>query len=304
MITKRKQLRRGLERLRLDLKFFYLNKYYNIFMNRFKLPTLDYQQQAYILRRLWDTGRIAGFVIKETAGLEESPYGTAVFCDFAPVEYNIYDFPVKATLINKRGVKFIPTSLQEIDKDIVIGFIQRNEKSVKEFVDLLVDKLVECEMSIYQNLKACKTPLLITASPEDEAVLKEISDFIDESKPVIFIPSEYADKIKVLNNNSNYMIDKLYNYRQALENELREFLGLENLGFAEKKEHLLNSEIEQNDQVTETSGNTFYDCLVEFGERFEDVFGYPLPVILADVEDKKDEPQDETEEEEELQSEN
>lgn len=303
MITKIKQMRRGLESLRRDLKLFYVNKYYNIFMNRYKFPTLDYQQQAFILRRFWDSGKIAGFVIKEVEGIEGSPYGLAVFCDFAPAEYNIYDFPTKATLINKRGVKFIPYTLQEIDKDIVIGYIQRNEKPVKQFVDLLVDKIVECEMSIYQNLKAVKTPLMVTASPEDEQAFKNILEYIDESRTVVFIPSEYAERVKVLNNTSAYIIDKLYNYRTALENELREFLGLDNLGFAEKKEHLLNQEIEQNDQVTETSGNIFYDCLVEFGERFEDVFGYPLPVILADVEDKADEPQDETKEEEETQDE-
>lgn len=270
-------------------------------MNRFKFPSLDYQQENYIKKRFWARGTVSGFLLKETVGSDDAPNGVMVFCDYAPTEYNVYDYPVKATLINKRGVKFIPSTIQEIDKDIVIGFIQRNEKSVQEFVDLLVDKLVECELSIYQNLQSIKTPLMISCSPEDEEAVRKVVDAIDESRSFVFIPSEYADRIKALNSGANYNIDKLYNYRQALENELREFLGLENLGFAEKKEHLLTSEIEQNDQVTETSGNTFFNCLKEFCERIENVFGYPMPIILTDTEDKKEEPAKENEEEEEVQ---
>lgn len=300
MRTRRKMMRKNLEDLRTSIFTFYANKYYNIFMNRFKFPSLDYQQINFLLKRFWETGKISAYHLKEAIGSEEAPNGILVFTDFAPTEYNIYDYPVKVTLINKRGVKWIPSTLQEVDKDVVLGFIQRNEKGVSQFVFGLIDKIVECEMSIYQNLKAIKSPLLVACAPEDEEVIRSIVDDMDESKPFIVIPSEYADRIKAFNSGATYNIDKLYNYKCALENEIREYLGLDNLGFAEKKEHLLTDEIAQNNEVTKTSGNTFYDCLVEFGERIEAVFGYPFPVEI-DEPDYDIEPADENNEEREAQ---
>lgn len=301
MRTRRKMMRRNLEDLRTSIFTFYANKYYNIFMNRFKFPTLDYQQIHFMLKRFWETGKISAFLLKETIGSDEAPNGILVFTDFAPTEYNIYDFPTKVTLINKRGVKWIPSTLQEVDKDVVLGYIQKNEKGISQFVFSLIDKIVECEMSIYQNLKAIKTPLLIACSPEDEEVIRQIVDDMDETRPFIIIPSEYAERIKAFNSGAVYNIDKLYNYKCALENEIREYLGLDNLGFAEKKEHLLNEEIAQNDQVTKTSGNTFLDSLLEFGERIEDVFGYSFPVELAEDDYEEALPEQENEEEKETQ---
>ena len=125
-----------------------------------------------------------------------------------------------------------------------------------------------------------------------------IVDDMDETKPFIVIPSEYAERIKAFNSGAVYNVDKLYNYKCALENEIREFLGLENLGFGEKKEHLLVDEIAQNDQVTKQSGDTFYDSLLEFAERVEDTFGYALPIEVAEEElpAKENEEEEETQE--------
>lgn len=264
---------------------YYSNKYYNIFMNRYKFPTLDYQQTNFLLKKCWSEGKVSAFLLKETVGSTEAPMGLVVFTDFSPFEYNIYDFPTKVTLINKRGVSFIPRGVLEVDKDVVLCYIQRNEKPIKWFVDRIIDKIVECEMTIFQNLQAIKTPLLVPISPEDEATAKRIVSDIDEGSSVVFIPSEWSDRIKALNTQAQYEIDRLYNYRCALENELREFLGIKNLGFAEKKEHLLDSEIEQNDEITQTSGDVFYDCLLDFSERIKQVFGYDLPVELAETEE-------------------
>lgn len=298
MITRRKRMKRNLEDLRTSIFTFYANKYYNIFMNRFKFPTLDYQQRNFLMKRFWETGKIACFLLKETVGSDDAPNGILVFTDFAPTEFNIYDFPTKVTLINKRDVKWIPSSLQEVDKDVVLGFIQKNEKGISQFVFSLIYKIVECEMAIFQNLQANKTPLLLACSPEDEPVLRAIIDDMDETKPFIIIPSEYFDRIKAFTSGAVYNVDKLYNYKCALENEIREFLGLENLGFGEKKEHLLVDEIAQNDQVTKQSGDTFYDSLLEFAERVEDTFGYALPIEVAEEElpAKENEEEEDTQE--------
>ena len=42
---------------------FIVNKYYNIWMNRFVIPELDYQMNNYIFRKLYADGTIAGFIM-------------------------------------------------------------------------------------------------------------------------------------------------------------------------------------------------------------------------------------------------
>lgn len=293
MITEIKKRRKDNLAFRKKLRMFYMNKYYNIFQTRIHFPTLDYQQKEYVLRQFWSIGTIACFHLKETIGSDESPNGILVFTEWGGYNYNIYDYPVDVTLINKRGVKWIPSTPQKVDRDVVLGFIQKNKKPIEPFVSEIVDKIVECEISIYQNLQAIRTPMMIPISPEDEATIKRITSDMEEGKPFIFIPIESYDRIKAFNSGAVYNIDKLYNYKCSLENELREFLGIQNLGVGEKKEHLISNEIEQNDQITQFSKNAFFVCLKEFSEQVKTVFGYDLPIELYDVDSEPENAEEE-----------
>ena len=265
----------------------YLNKYFNLFMNAYKWKNIDYQQIDFIMRKFWADGTIACFQLKETIGSSEAPNGLLVFTPYAPAQWNIYDFPIQATLINTRGVSFIPSTLQEIDKDIVIGFIQRNKKGVMSMIMPRIQKLAFIEMVIDMNLNAHKQPYIMVGSESDEEALKRIYELISGDVDVMYLTSEQADKIKVLVTGSQYIIDKLYSYKQAIENEIRETLGLDNLGINEKKEHLITSEIESNDEVVKASEDSFLDCLSEFCDRIRSLFGYDISVELNKTKDEE-----------------
>lgn len=299
MKTKRKLARlSGLQKRRV-YETFYLNRYYNLFMNAYKWNNIDYQQIDFIMRKFWADGSVAGFLMKDTIGSELYPNGLMVFTTYAPAEWNIYDFPVKATLINTRGVKFIPTGLQEIDKDVVIGFIQRNKKGVVEMIMPKIQKLALIEIVIEMNLNAHKNPYLLIGSEEDEEMLSNLYDLISSDEDRLYLTSQQADKVKILVTGSQYIIDKLYSYKQCIDNEIREYLGLDNLGINEKKEHLINSEIESNNEVVKASEDSFLDCLQEFCERIRSVFGYQMSVELNKTQPDEYESEDEIESEEE-----
>ena len=138
----------------------YLNKYFNLFMNAYEIKGLDYQQKDFMLRRFWGDGRIALFMLKGKDGRAitsiDHPKGVPVLTPYAPILFNIYDFPTQVNLINRRGVKFIPSTSQVVDKDVVIGYAQRNKKSVFTIVDYYVKKIVDVEMTIRTNLKSQK----------------------------------------------------------------------------------------------------------------------------------------------------
>ena len=275
---------------------FYLNKYYSLFMNKYDIIGVDYQQRDFILRKFWIDGRLACFKLKGTEGSTEHPQGLGVFCPYAPSRYNIYDFPIYVTLINIRGVSFIPAGLQKVDEDVVIGWCQRNKKSVYSLVDFYLQKITDVEMVIKMNLKSQKTPWIIGATPEDNKKIQSILDNLEDDNPNLFVDLEDVDKAKALVSGAPYVLDKLYNYKQALENELKEYLGLENMGMGEKKEHLITAEIEASDEVIGESNYNFIDTIKEFFDNIEKVLGLKYDI----VEKHQIEYSDDTEEEEEV----
>lgn len=286
---------------RKDLKTILFNQYYNLFMNSYEFSgDIDYQQKEYILKRLWEEGSIACFKLAGSEGSTSHPNGLAVFVPFVPGWYNIYDYPTKVSLINTKGVRFIPTGLQEVDKDVVIGYIQRNHKSVKLFVEHYINRIVDVLMVIKTNLKAHKMPWLIVSTPEDQAKLKALFESLKNDEPELYVDTDSADKFKSLVSGAPYIIDKLYAYAQCLENQLREYLGFGNIGVAEKKEHLITDEVQANNAVIDSNKECLLDPLKEFFERVRDVLGISIDVNMKTSESYSFEDED-TEEEEEVQ---
>lgn len=101
------------EYLERRIRTMYVNKYYNLFMNMFEWTGVTTEEQTYIMKKLWAYGTIAAFRINNTDLLGYAPY--------AAYGWNMYDFPEEVTLVNERGVPFIPNTVQQVDKDVVLG---------------------------------------------------------------------------------------------------------------------------------------------------------------------------------------
>lgn len=260
------------------LKNFYISKYFNLYMNAYKFKGLDYQQKDFLLRKFWSIGTLAFFTTKIPS--EMKPVGELVICPYATSRLNIYDFPVEVSLIALKPVNFIPRNPQIVDRDVVIGYAQRNKKAVFFMVNTLIDKIVDVEMVLRTNLKSQKNPWVITYTPESEIQKNSLKDNLESDEPYIFLETQDINNYKALVSGSNYSCDKLYALKQCYENELREYLGIDNLGVNEKKEHLITDEVESNNEAIESSGECFLDCLKELCERIRDVLGYEISVEL------------------------
>lgn len=277
----------------------FLNKYYNLYMNSLKWTGIDNEQVDFIMRKFWSVGSIASFIAKGTQG-EEYPQGMIVFTEYAPCKYNIYDFPIEATLVNNRGVPFIPMTPQKINTDIVIGYVQRNKKGVSELVNYYISKLTNIEITIQVNLIAQKSPWILGTTPENQNKMEEFWSNLISDNPKLFASIEDVEKAKALISGAPYTIDKLYNYKVAVENELREYLGLTNLGVSEKKEHLITEEVKSNNEVTSRSSECILNPLQEFCERVKMYLGYDISVELnaPDIKEPTDSRNDIEEEDE------
>lgn len=277
---------------------FYENKYFGLFLNAYKFTNLTKNQERYLLKKLWQNGTIAAFVLegtqsdpslkdllsnktKSTMELgNDSPNGLLVLVPYAVNQYNIEDEPSVINFVNVRGAGFIPTGLKKVNKDCVIGWAHTSHSPVRSLVMYYIDRIVDVEKTINMNLFVHKLPRLVVCSPEDRSRVEDLMEAIERGETKIFLDVADWEAIKNVlesGSNTNFIIDKLYQYKQNLENELLSFLGINNIA-VEKKERLITDEANSNNQLINDSSECFLDCLKDFCEEVSNILNYPLSV--------------------------
>ena len=203
------------------IQFYYTEKFFNKWMNKYDFVGLNYQQKHFIMKKLWSVGSVACSQIKSAdpllAGLMENGEidmgeNSLIFTPWAfDRRYNIYDFPTHLRLINTRGVKFITPNSLEIDREAVIIYAQKNHKSVFSSIEAKINELVDIEMKKRLALKSQAQPWLFAFSPEDYEQAKVMCQQIEEDNPYLFTPLQEVDKAKALSSGATYILDKLQN---------------------------------------------------------------------------------------------
>ena len=118
-------------------------------------------------------------------------------------------------------------------------------------------------------------------------------DRIEAGDKKLFLSADDVQAIKnVLESGSgtSYIIDKLYQYKQNLENELHTFLGFNNVP-VEKAERLITAEADYNNEVIEECANCFTACLDDFAEECLDVLGFDLGQLEVVEPEEEEQPQ-------------
>ena len=275
---------------------FYENKYFGLFLNAYKFTNLSKNQSRYLLKSMWKRGTVACFIVEGTrkeptmtqALTNTSPNtvspafesdGLLVFTPYAVNQWNIEDEPSVITLVNTRGATFIPTRPQIVNKDVVIGWGHTSHAPVRSLVMWYVERIADVENTIDINLFSHKLPRLVVCSPEDRERVADIMEAIDRGEKKLFLEAEDYQAIKnVLEaGGSSYIIDKLYTYKQNLENELLSFLGINNVA-VEKKERLITDEANSNNQLINDSSDCFLDSLKNFCDEINTVLDYNISV--------------------------
>lgn len=275
--------------IRKKIKFYYMEKFFNKWMNKYEFINLNYQQKHFIMKKFWSQGTIACSKIasadKGLAGLMADGFidmaeNTIIFTPWAfDNRYNIYDFPTHIRLINERGVAFITPNALELDKDAVIGYAQKNHKSVFSSIDAKIDELVDIEMKKRLSRKAQSQPWMFAFSPEDFEQAKRLQEQMENDEPYLFAPFNEVDKVKGITSGAPYVVDKFEQDRQKVENDILTILGVNNVGIGEKKEHLIVDEVNANNEDIEQQSLSYKSEIEDFFDRVDKVLGYKVKVI-------------------------
>ena len=254
----------------------YTDKYYNIWMSKFKWTGLDEetkeQQENYIMRKLWSDGSLAIRNIANTDLIALMP--------FATISYNYLDFPETVNLINKRGVSevIIPSGEQVVNKDVAIVYCLPSHKPIKQLVKYYTDRMAQVEIIIANNLKLQNVPFVIGCNEEDKDAMEDIVERILNNELVVYSAVGDINKLQTLATTAPYLIDKLKSYQVSLENELLTTLGIDNSGVQAKKAQMLVDEVNANNDAINDFGNCIIDELKSWLERANKVLNRNISI--------------------------
>lgn len=259
--------KQDINKLRLDIKTMYTNKYFNMFMDSYIYTGPDPEQSDWLMKQFWAVGTAAAFKIKNTDMIGLVPYAVQT--------YNMYDYPEEIVYVNKRNVKFIPAGVHIVNKDCAIGWIQANHKPVRQIVDYYIDRLTSIEMVINTRLTLEKCPWMVAVDPSDEAKAEDLIDRILNDEVVVFISFEQLHAVQALTTNAPYILDKIYSLKVSYENELLTYLGLDNNGGSSnpKEQKMLVDEVNANNQAINANKDAYLKHISEFLEKINELFG-------------------------------
>lgn len=245
------------------------SKYYNLYRGQFKWTGLNYRQEKFIMDKFWEDGTIAAFKIKNLDELGFAPW--------TRTSWDMYGMTETVNLINLFSAKGIPTGNLTVDKDVVLGYLQSNQKGLHSTVRWYIERIAQVETVIAINLEMQKMPYLIPVSKDNQKHCEDIIDRILNGELVIFTEDDDASQYKCVETQAPYIIDKLCNYKKELEGELKTVLTINNSAVAKIEQVQLAEANSNNDEIMDTQTD-YLNELQAFCKRIKETFNIDISV--------------------------
>ena len=260
----------------------------SMFLNN--ATVIDYEDRLHMLATSLFTWKglddVAGFGASHF--IEESLYRYGKACIVNDAEIGIKALNVTAA--GKLNIYYLPVKVNAFstgynkiyDFDDVV-YIMNNElqKPTQDTLRLFAQRLYETERTTDVNLQAQKTPVLIEGDKNVLLTLKNVYMQYSGNIPVIYGNKNFdvSSKLNVLRTDAPYVVDKLDVHKDKLWNDCMTFLGINNANTS-KKERLVTSEVESNDQLINYYLNCFYKKRKEACDILNKKFGTNVEIVL------------------------
>ena len=206
MATNTKQARRQAERRRQDIAEVYENEFRSLFHNSVTVENLPEDlPKRYLLRTLLNKGGIA--YDKETG----------LYLPFVYSGIDAYGEPTAYNLIGANGL----TLWRATDEVVILRANDLAYPPIK-YIEQIVDKLVEFDMTIFQNLDAVKTMTIMEVKDRDTLLtLGNVAETrqIGATLAVVNSSANLGETLNASSTGAQYLVDKLMQGRLEVFNE-------------------------------------------------------------------------------------
>lgn len=195
--------------------------------------------------------------------------------------YNNYDEPVKLRVY---GTNYQAKELTN-GKDVVM--IKNNVERIptSKAIKLFAWRLTEATRTIDVNITAQKTPIIIRCTDKQKNTLKQMFQQYNDNEIKIMVDKSLdptSEIFEVLKTNAPIVFDKLQLQKHAIWNEVMTFMGINNAN-QDKKERLVDDEVQANNEQVEYSANTMLQTRKQACEEINKMFKLNISVEMVDL---------------------
>lgn len=123
----------------------------------------------------------------------------------------------------------------------------------------LIYDIVDTKETIRTQIFNQNSPLFAIASNDkDKLGVRTVLTGMGKNQKIYVVDEDLTQNLKTLNLDSPFNIESLVNYIHEIENEILEFLSMDNTQVFQKKERMLTDEIESNNELLYS---LYLDCL-------------------------------------------
>ena len=192
---------------------------------------------------------------------------------------DMYRFPTKRTAYANNGFN--------IHLDNTNSVIIWNNKLHDNMIygcEMFAHRLYECDRTIDVNIKAQKTPILITCSENQRLTLKNTYEQYTGNAPVIFADKDIdiLKSLQAIPTLAPYVADKLLETKTQIWNECLTWLGISNTNY-QKKERLISDEVSRNMGGTVASRNSGLEMRKQACDEINRMFSLDISVEFNDA---------------------
>ena len=192
---------------------------------------------------------------------------------------NIYGLPTSLNCFSYdfSRVKKLYTGLpMEEGKDDTCILVMNNWDRIPTVatIQLFAYRLYEAEVTAMTNIKAQKTPILITVDETQRLMMENMYSQYEGNRPVIFGDKKQLQDgvIKAINTTAPFIADKVMDYKKDIWNEALQFLGINTLQI-EKRERLITEEANSNNELINLNLQSFLVPRQEACKQFNKKYG-------------------------------
>lgn len=277
----RKEKKVDIEQLRAQCKQSIDNNIFRLWMNRYDFPELDRKQKRAILKELYNTGTVSCGKIKHLDG-PESLY----FVPYMTQEWDLYYEPQVIRFMNLRGVPFIDMDPQVVNESCAIGYANSGRNSIKTIVRFYIDRMVECELVLHNNLLTTQVPFLVNISPDQKLKAQDLIDKIFSFEPVLFTEGD-LNAIQALLTGAPWIADKIRGIFYDYQSQLYTILGIDNTKMdSSDKQFQLTEELDSNIAEVNSYKTDIDICIQEFLDDIQEAFGITITKVDNLIESK------------------
>ena len=190
---------------------------------------------------------------------------------------NIYGLPTEVMCysyrFNQRRSLYMTDTGEEKGKECILVLNNYERVPTAATITLFAYRLAEAQRTADVNIKAQRTPLLITTDQKQYFTLKKMYEEYDGNTPAIFADKNVItpDALKSVKTDAPFIVNDIMEYKREIWNEFLTFIGLQNL--SEKKERLISNEVDSNNEVINMNLQALLIPRKEACKQFNEKYG-------------------------------